>query len=389
MDRFDVAIIGAGSAGSLAAAMLGRAGYRTCLVDPIQKPLPEFRCEKLEAAHIGALRRAGFLDRVTPSGERYDTIWIARQGHLVERRPRLEYGIDYSALVTTIRALVPETVERIQEKVTAIQPAATGSGITLANGDHLTARLTVLATGLNASLFADLGMERVVVSPNHSISAGFDVVPVGRDRFDFDALTYFGEHPDHKVSYITFFPMDGHVRVNLFVYRDKGDPWLARLRESPEAAIHEVLPRLHKLTGDFKVLNTPKLRPADLVNTAHHDKDGIVLIGDAWSTACPVSGTGAAKALVDAERLCNVYAPAWLASDKITAETIGAFYSDPEKVASDEHSRELSLFAKRIAMEPGLAWNAYRWLRFAGSLGRSAAVSLSHLRPHLHARSAS
>ena len=377
MQHVDVAVIGAGSAGSLSAAMLGRAGYRTCLIDAAPKFGTEFRCEKLEASHIGALRRAGFLDNVVPSGERYDTIWIARQGHLVERRPRTEYGIDYATLVNTMRDMVPNSVERRTGKVVGISPGAARSTVHFFDGTELTARLVIVATGLNASLFSGLGMERKVISANHSISAGFDIAPVGRDRFPFDALTYFGEHPDHKVSYLTLFPMNGRCRANLFVYRDKTDPWLSSLRHDPVAAIHEVLPRLRLLTGDFEVLDTPRLRPVDLVDTVGVQAPGIVLIGDAYATACPVSGTGAAKALVDAERLCSVYAPRWLERDQIVESDIETFYRDPEKVSSDRHSRDLSLFAKRLALEPGLGWTTYRWLRFAGSMGRNA---LSNLR---------
>lgn len=388
MADFDVAIVGAGAGGALAAAMLGRAGHRVCLIDPVREVGSQFRCEKLEAAHIGALRRAGLLDAVSGQGERYDTIWIARQGHLVERRPRTEYGFDYAQLVTALRDLVPASVARIVDQVTAVTPGADASALTLAEGQALSARLVILATGLQPALAESMGMSRQVVSANHSISIGFDVAPVGRPRFDFDALTYFGEHPEHRVSYITFFPVQGHIRANLFVYRDRNDPWLADFRRDPGAAIAAVLPRLHKLTGAFEILDTPRMRPVDLVDTVGLDKPGVVLIGDAFSTACPVSGTGAAKALVDAERLCNGFVPGWLKQRDITAADIAGFYADPEKVASDQYSRNLSLSAKRLALEPSLAWEAYRWVRFAGSVGRNVLASLRQPHhPHGAARS--
>ncbi|AVO45848.1 FAD-dependent oxidoreductase [Phreatobacter cathodiphilus] len=380
MAEFDVAIVGAGAGGALAAAMLGRAGHRTCLIDPARQVGSQFRCEKLEAAHIGALRRAGLLAEIAAQGERYDTIWIARQGRLVERRPRTEYGFDYAQLVTALRGAVPETVARIADQVTAVTPGAEASTLALSEGRTLSARLVVLATGLQPALAESMGMTRRVVSASHSLSIGFDVAPVGRAHFDFEALTYFGEHPEHRVSYITFFPLHDRIRANLFVYRDRGDPWLDRLRSDPVAAIHEVLPRLRRLTGEFAVLDTPRMRPVDLVDTVGLDKPGVVLIGDAFSTACPVSGTGAAKALVDAERLCNGFVADWLRQPEITAADVARFYVDPEKVASDQFSRNLSLSAKRLALEPSLAWEAYRWVRFAGSIGRNAVSALRH--PH-------
>ena len=68
--------------------------------------------------------------------------------------------------------------------------------------------------------------------------------------------------------------------------------------------------------------------------------------------------------------------PAWLRQPEITAADIAGFYADREKVASDEFSRNLSLSAKRLALEPSLAWEAYRWVRFAGAIGRNALASL-------------
>jgi 2-polyprenyl-6-methoxyphenol hydroxylase-like FAD-dependent oxidoreductase len=44
----DIAIVGGGLAGSLAAAMLGRAGYHAILIDPHPIYPPDFRCEKLD-----------------------------------------------------------------------------------------------------------------------------------------------------------------------------------------------------------------------------------------------------------------------------------------------------------------------------------------------------
>jgi 2-polyprenyl-6-methoxyphenol hydroxylase-like FAD-dependent oxidoreductase len=98
---------------------------------------------------------------------------------------------------------------------------------------------------------------------------------------------------------------------------------------------------------------------------------GVALIGDAFSTACPVSGTGAAKALLDAERLCKVYVPQWLATSGMSVEKIAQFYNDPEKRRSDAHSLETSVFAKRAALGQGLLWTAFRWGYYAGSQARN------------------
>jgi hypothetical protein len=57
--------------------------------------------------------------------------------------------------------------------------------VTLFDGQELGSRLVILANGLNIGLRRELGMTREVVSESHSISIGFDMVPVGRHSFDF------------------------------------------------------------------------------------------------------------------------------------------------------------------------------------------------------------
>jgi 2-polyprenyl-6-methoxyphenol hydroxylase-like FAD-dependent oxidoreductase len=116
----DIAIVGGGLAGSLAAVMLGRAGRAVTLVDPFESCRPDFRCEKLEEAHVDALRRAGVLDDVLPAALRYENIWVARLGKLAEIKPIVEYGIEYSALVNRMRALIPRDVAFVQGKVTGV-----------------------------------------------------------------------------------------------------------------------------------------------------------------------------------------------------------------------------------------------------------------------------
>lgn len=376
MRQVDVAIVGAGAAGAMSAAMLGRKGMSVALIDPVHPFGADFRSEKLEHAHIDALTKAGLLDEVLPAGRPYDRIWIARQGHLVEKRPRLEYGIEYSVLVNTLRGLVPEAVAFVADKVVGLETSETRQVVKLASGDGVEARLVIVASGLLPDVLTALGMSRTVVSRGHSVSIGFDLAPEGCAAFDFDALTYFGEGPQHRVAYFTIFPMGDIVRANLFVYRELSDPWFKAFRADPVAAVHACMPRLRNLTGDFRILGTPRVRPVDLVDTVGCDKPGVVLIGDAYRTACPVSGTGASKAMVDAERLCNGYVSQWLQQATITAADIAQFYNDGEKLASDAHSRRVSLFAKRLALEEGLGWSAYRWARCAASVGRDAATRI-------------
>src|ERR1043165_71727 len=148
MHETDIAIVGAGLAGSLAATMLGRAGHAVTLIDPFDACRPDFRCEKLEEAHVATLRDARVLDEVLPATRHYRDIWVARLGRLAEIKPIAEYGIEYSALVNALRALVPDSVAFGPSRAANVARGNERKPLTLTKGEKISARLVIGATGV-------------------------------------------------------------------------------------------------------------------------------------------------------------------------------------------------------------------------------------------------
>src|SRR5262245_8607278 len=137
MRRTDVAIVGAGLAGSTAAAMLGRAGVDTVVIDP-NAPYPfEFRCEKLDGSQVKVLRKTGLAELILPSTTPMEQLWIARFGRFVQKRSNDQYGVFYDALVNVIRSLIVPPAEFIRAKVTAIETSADRQKVTLADGSEI------------------------------------------------------------------------------------------------------------------------------------------------------------------------------------------------------------------------------------------------------------
>lgn len=361
----DIAIIGGGLSGSTAAAMLGRAGISTVLIDPHESYPADFRVEKL-SGHVQVERflKTGIgesvLRRATFAGEN----WIARFGHLLDKAPSRQFNILYDSLVNAIRDEIPGGVERICAKAIAVETSPERQRITLVNDATISARLIVLANGLNVGLRHQLGIARKVISACHSISIGFDVVPAGRNSFDFPALTYFSERPSDRIPYITLFPIGPRMRANLFVYRAFDDPWLGELRRSPAETLNAALPRLRRITGPFDIPGEIKIRPVDLYVNGASGLPGLVLVGDAFATSCPAAGTGCDKVFTDVERLCNVYIPQWLASDGMDVNKIAGFYADPIKQACDEWSAAKAFDFRSVSTATSPYWTAQRWARF-------------------------
>jgi 2-polyprenyl-6-methoxyphenol hydroxylase-like FAD-dependent oxidoreductase len=382
MKHTDIAVIGGGLAGSIAAAMLGRAGIAAVLVDPHPVYPPDFRIEKLSGGpQVARFRKTGVADSALRAATLDGENWIARFGYVLDKAPSRQYGIMYDTLVNAIRAEIPAPVERIFAKAAAIEASADRQRIVLSNGETISARLVVLANGLNIGLRQMLGIERRIESACHSVSIGFDMAPLGRPAFPFPAMTYFQEQARQRVPYITLFPIGSRMRANLFAYRDADDPWLRAIRRRPAEALDAVLPGLRRISGDYAVNGEVKIRPADLTVNTGYRRPGVVLVGDAFKTTCPVTGTGSDKVFTDVERLCNSYIPRWLASEGMGESKIAAFYDDPVKTACDAWSLHQAHRFRSVSTGTGPYWLAQRWARFGVSLGRGLKHRLARTSP--------
>jgi 2-polyprenyl-6-methoxyphenol hydroxylase-like FAD-dependent oxidoreductase len=366
----DIAIVGGGLAGSTAAAMLGRAGISAILIDPHPAYPPDFRVEKLSGfEQVERFRKTGIAEATLRAATNDRQNWIARFGYLLDKRPSQQYGIMYDTLVNAIRAEIPDSVESIFGKAISISASPERQKVVLSNGEEISARLVVLANGLNVGLRHQLGIERRIVSACHSISLGFDMVPVDRTAFDFPAITYFSERTSDRIPYLSLFPIGSRMRANLFTYRQIDDPWLQQMRRAPEQTLNASLPRLRRITGEFKIAGDIKMRPADLYVSSGHRQPGMVLVGDAFATSCPVTGTGTDKVFTDVERLCNVHIPNWLATDGMDETKIAAFYDDPIKTACDSWSNAKAYSFRSVSIDNGLYWKTQRWARFIAWFG--------------------
>src|SRR5215204_2215358 len=122
----DIAIIGGGLAGSTAAAMLGRTGISSLLIDPHAVYPFDFRVEKLSGdEELARFLKTGIAESVLRSATHDGENWIARFGYLLDKAPSRQYGIMYDALIRAIRAEIPPPAEMVFAK--AVSVSASGA----------------------------------------------------------------------------------------------------------------------------------------------------------------------------------------------------------------------------------------------------------------------
>ncbi|MEO8882722.1 MAG: FAD-dependent monooxygenase [Devosia sp.] len=291
---------------------------------------------------------------------------MSRFGRVIDKKASDQYGILYDDLVAAVRGAVPPSVDRWFVKANGIKTSDDRQQITLSDGETISARLVVLANGLNNGLRDELDLSRVVLSQAHSATIAFNLRPRKGGAFPFPALTFYAESTAARMAYLTLFPVRGGMRANLMIYRKLDDPWVRRMLETPETAMFELMPSLKRIIGEVEIETPVKIRPADLTISAGFRQPGVVLVGDAFATSCPAAGTGVDKVFTDVDLLCKTYIPAWLKTPGMGADKIGQFYDDAVKRACDTRTIDQAYALRALSIDPSPIWVWRRWRRFLG-----------------------
>lgn len=358
--EFDVIVVGAGLAGACTAAILGRQGHKVALVDPKAEYSPAFKAEKIEPDQADLFRAMGLLAGILPHAARIRRIHEAHRGRVLRIVEIEQYGIVYQDMVNAVRRQIPAQVSRRIARVERIQGGPVIQTVRLSTGESLTARLVVVSTGVGGKLHESLNLGRRLVRSHHSLCSGWDVARADGRPFGFDSLTYFADSLRDGIDYVTFFAMPGCMRVNLFSYREPRDPWVRALSADPRAVLDRAIPRLTGVSGEWRLTSKVENVPIDLYVTDSPSRDGVVLLGDAFQSVCPATGTGLSKVLTDVFRFSTAHVPGWLATPGMSSSKIAAFYRDPVKVACDVHSLQTAEHRRNFGTARSLRWWIHR-----------------------------
>jgi 2-polyprenyl-6-methoxyphenol hydroxylase-like FAD-dependent oxidoreductase len=355
----DVIVIGAGVAGTTAAAVLAGQGRKVLLLDARADCPPVFKAEKVERDELRLLEDFGLLAPLQAQSGNSSEVYVAYEGRVFRRTPMEQIGIAYCDLVNTLRSNLPDSVETKLGRVTRITHDDSITSAHLDDGEELRARLVVVASGVGEQLLSSLGLRRHIIQKQQCVGIGFDLVPANSNPFPFQAVTYYPTTGTHGIDYLTLFQTRQATRANLFLFRPLNDSWIKEFHHQPRLLLQRAFPKLSQVIGEYRVSGNVVSSCVDLFNTEGKMPDGVVLIGDALQTACPSTGLGVKKVLTDVSVLAEC-APAWFSTPGMSAEKLKRFYRHPRKSRTDALAMKRAIRQRKAATSHSLRWRIYR-----------------------------
>ena len=304
----DLVVVGAGPAGSAAAAALATAGRSVLLVDAAAHPRPKACAEYASPRIAEELRRLGLPDegwmpdalplrgvRLIRGRDVVDVAYEDRSGR------RHAWGVERTKFDATLAALAVDRGAELRERTRFVGAARDGDGwrVTLGGAQDLStvrARWLVGADGARSRVARQLGVERPVRAPRRvGLVAHYEGVP---------GLGDHGEMHVGRSHYVGLAPLPGG-RLNVGMALPAGRRGGAAGRFA--AAIAELPAVARRLDGRRRL--TP-IRGASPIGhrVSRAAGPGWMLIGDAAGFIDPFTGEGIFRALRSARCLAAALA---------------------------------------------------------------------------------
>ncbi|HLO31571.1 MAG TPA: geranylgeranyl reductase family protein [Anaerolineales bacterium] len=308
----DVAIVGAGPAGSAAAYYLAQGGLRVALLDKFDFPRDKTCGDGLTPRALGVLDSMGVLPQVEASAYSCTALTIRNSDEVTYRielsgpgdPPRRililpRFRLDELLLQHAVRAgaqFIPQAkVENLIQENGCVHLGLEGNR-------SMDATLAIIATGANTALLRKTGLLKQAPPSNLAARAYFENV-AGLD----DTIVLFFDGVEHP-GYGWVFPTgSGTANIGCGVFFDSHVPQPTHLRHLIQS--HPYLQRILKNARPVGPIKGHPLRTD--FSRSLTGKDRILVIGEAVGLVNPITGEGIDYALESAQLAADAILHGW------------------------------------------------------------------------------
>ncbi|CZT35245.1 UbiH/UbiF family hydroxylase [Rhizobium sp. 9140] len=310
MDHTDIAVIGAGLAGALAALALSRDGRTVALIAPTAPH--DRRTTALMDEAIGFLRRLDLGEEVSALGAPLATLRIIDGTNRLLRAPVVtfraaEIGLDAFGYnlpnapfldVLNRRIESAPSITRIDSRLERLEETATGCTLTMADGRSLTASLVIGADG-RRSLVREA---RRIETRNWSYPQTAVVLNFAHERPHENISTEFHT----RQGPFTQVPLPGNRSSLVWVMTpDAAAEVLMRERAALSSAVEQ---RMQSMLGKVTVDTEPQAFPLSGMAATRFGKGRVILVGEAAHAFPPIGAQGLNLSLRDVMTLVAMLA---------------------------------------------------------------------------------
>lgn len=302
MKEFDIAIVGAGLAGSLAALALADSGRSVALIAPPAR-VSDGRTTALMDQSIAFLKVLGLWDDIAPHAAALETMQILDGTVRLLRAPPVAFRANEVGLaafgynipnapfidVLDTRIAADGNIVRLPNGVTAATAFENGVELALDDGERVLARLVVGADGRKSKIRENAGIG--VCSWSYPQAAL--VLNFSHDRPHGNVSTEF--HTESGP--FTQVPLPGRRSSLVWVLPPKE---AARLRDLSDAALSQAVEtRMQSMLGKVTVEGGAQSFPLSGMTADRFGKGRIALVGEAAHAFPPIGAQGLNLSLRD------------------------------------------------------------------------------------------